>query len=204
MTWPGVAAIVLVAIAAASRTPDSGGWNGAAHFALVQSLADGTPNIDAHLNQSGDIAYVDGHFYAAKAPGLAMFSLPSYAVAKDLGAIPVGSPTSPPPGPPTQLTEDDVVRKPRGCRGVPCPLAPHPVGGRAKRRNGRNSGRADARSRNDVASIRNQLLRTRPRSHPWVLSLRRGGLRGPGRRRFGRSREPASLQVSRSSSSLRP
>ena len=98
MTWPGIAAIVLVAIAAASRTPDGGGWNGAAHFALVQSLADGTPSIDDHLNQSGDIAYVDGHFYAAKAPGLAMFSLPSYAVAKGLGAIPLGSPTSPPPG----------------------------------------------------------------------------------------------------------
>lgn len=97
MTWPGVAAIVLVAIAAASRAPDSG-WNGAAHFALVQSLADGTPRIDDHLNQSGDIAYVDGHFYAAKAPGLAMFSLPSYALAQDLGAIPLGTPTSPPPG----------------------------------------------------------------------------------------------------------
>jgi hypothetical protein len=97
MSWPGVAAIVLVAIAAGSRVPDSG-WNGAAHFALVQSLADGTPRIDDHLNQSGDIAYVDGHFYAAKAPGLAMFSLPSYAVAKRSGAIPSGSPTSPPQG----------------------------------------------------------------------------------------------------------
>jgi hypothetical protein len=96
-TWPGVAAMVLVAIAAASRVPDTG-WNGAAHFALVQSLADGTPRIDGRLNQSGDIAYVDGHFYAAKAPGLAMFSLPSYAVAERLGAIPLGSPTSPPPG----------------------------------------------------------------------------------------------------------
>lgn len=97
ITWPGVAAIVLVAIAAASRVPDDG-WNGAAHFALVQSLADGTPRIDDRLNQSGDIAYVEGHFYAAKAPGLAMFSLPSYAVADGLGAIPVGSRTSPPPG----------------------------------------------------------------------------------------------------------
>jgi hypothetical protein len=96
-TWPGVVAIVLVALAAASRVPDTG-WNGAAHFALVQSLADGTPRIDEHLNQSGDIAYVEGHFYAAKAPGLAMFSLPPYAVAEGLGAIPLGSPTSPPPG----------------------------------------------------------------------------------------------------------
>ncbi len=98
MTWPGVVAIVLVAIAAASRVPPESGWNGTAHFALVQSLADGTPSIDEHLNQSGDISYVDGHFYAAKAPGLAMFSLLPYAVANGLGAIPLGSPTSPPPG----------------------------------------------------------------------------------------------------------
>jgi hypothetical protein len=95
--WPGIAAIVLVAIAAASRVPESG-WNGEAHFALVQSLADGTPRIDGHLNQSGDIAYVDGHYYAAKAPGLAIFSLPAYVLADALGAIPVGDPTSPPPG----------------------------------------------------------------------------------------------------------
>jgi hypothetical protein len=97
-TWLGIAAIVLVAIAAASRVPDDTGWNGTAHFALVQSLADGTPRIDGHLNQSGDIAYVDGHFFAAKAPGLALFSLPAYVVADRLGAIPVGRPTSPPPG----------------------------------------------------------------------------------------------------------
>jgi hypothetical protein len=94
----GVVAVVLVALAAGSRLPPDDGWNGTAHFALVQSLADGTPSIDAHLNQSGDIAYVDGHFYAAKAPGLAMFGLPPYAVAKGLGAIPQGPPTSPPPG----------------------------------------------------------------------------------------------------------
>src|SRR5512134_818248 len=97
MTWPAIAAIALVAIAAASRTPDDG-WNGAAHFALAQSLADGTPRIDGHLNQSGDISYVDGHFYATKAPGLAMASLPAYALARGFGAIPSGSPTSPPPG----------------------------------------------------------------------------------------------------------
>lgn len=95
--WPGIAAIVLVAVAAVSRVPESG-WNAEAHFALVQSLADGRPTIDDHLNQSGDIAFVDGHFYAAKSPGLAMFSLPSYFVTKGLGAIPSGNSTSPPPG----------------------------------------------------------------------------------------------------------
>jgi hypothetical protein len=95
--WTGIVAIALVAIAAAMRVPESG-WNGEAHFALVQSLADGTPRIDDHLNQSGDIAYFDGHYYAAKAPGLAMFSLPTYVLASALGAIPLGEPTSPPAG----------------------------------------------------------------------------------------------------------
>src|SRR4029450_191585 len=92
--WPGIAAIVLVAFAVALRLPESG-WNGEAHFALVQSLADGTPRIDHHLNQSGDIAYFHGHYYAAKAPGLAMFGLPAYALAEADGAIPVGGAASP-------------------------------------------------------------------------------------------------------------
>jgi hypothetical protein len=95
--WPGIVAIVLVAVAVATRVPESG-WNGEAHFALVQSLTDGTPRIDGHLNQSGDIAYVDGHYYAAKAPGLAMFSVPAYVLADAFGAIPLGPPTSPPAG----------------------------------------------------------------------------------------------------------
>ena len=95
--WSGIAAIVLIAIAAGLRVPESG-WNGEAHFALVQSLADGAPRIDDHLNQSGDIAYFHGHYFAAKAPGLAMFSLPAYGLAEALGAIPVGEPTSPPAG----------------------------------------------------------------------------------------------------------
>ena len=65
-------AIALVAVAAATQIPYPG-WNAGAHYALVRSLVDGTPRIDKHLNQSGDIAWVDGHFYAAKSPGLAFF-----------------------------------------------------------------------------------------------------------------------------------
>jgi hypothetical protein len=72
-----IAALALVVVAAATPLPQAG-WNAAAHFSLVESLADGTPRIDEHLNQSGDIAWVDGHFYAAKSPGLAAFSLPLY------------------------------------------------------------------------------------------------------------------------------
>jgi hypothetical protein len=78
-------AIGLVAAAAATQIPYPG-WNAGAHYALVQSLVDGTPRIDKHLNQSGDIAWFDGHFYAAKSPGLAFFSIPAYLAFDAAGA----------------------------------------------------------------------------------------------------------------------
>lgn len=83
-----LAAILLVAGAAATQLPLAG-WNAGAHLALVQSLVDGTPRIDHHLNQSGDIAWVDGHYYAAKSPGLAFFSVPVYLAFDAAGALPL-------------------------------------------------------------------------------------------------------------------
>jgi hypothetical protein len=80
-------ALALVALAAASVLPEAG-WNATAHYALVESLADGTPRIDGNVNQGGDIAWVDGHFYAAKAPGLALASVPLYAVFAGAGLVP--------------------------------------------------------------------------------------------------------------------
>jgi hypothetical protein len=70
-----VVAIVVLGFACAFVVSDSGP-NQAAHFALVRSLAAGTPEIDPR--ETIDAAYVDGAFYAAKAPGLAMFTLPWY------------------------------------------------------------------------------------------------------------------------------
>ena len=93
-----VAALALVAVAAATVLPEAG-WNATAHYALVESLADGTPRIDGHLNQGGDVAWVDGHFYAAKSPGLAFASLPLYATFDALGAVPAKEvATEGPPG----------------------------------------------------------------------------------------------------------
>ena len=79
--------MALVGVAAATVLPEAG-WNASAHYALVQSLADGTPRIDSHLNQGGDVAWVNGHFYAAKMPGLAFASLPLYATLDAVGAVP--------------------------------------------------------------------------------------------------------------------
>ena len=93
-------ALALLTAAVGTQMPLAG-WNAGAHYALVQSLADGTPRIDKHLNQSGDIAWVDGHYYAAKSPGLAFFSLPVY-VALDtahlLAPIDAGGGGQGPPG----------------------------------------------------------------------------------------------------------
>jgi hypothetical protein len=91
-------ALALVALAAATVLPEAG-WNATAHYALVESLADGTPRIDGNVNQGGDIAWVDGHFYAAKAPGLALASVPFYGAFSAAGLVPEQEPTDAgPPG----------------------------------------------------------------------------------------------------------
>jgi hypothetical protein len=77
-----VVAIAALGLACAFVVSDSGP-NQAAHFALVRSLAAGTPEIDPR--ETIDAAYVDGRFYAAKAPGLALFTLPWYGALRAAG-----------------------------------------------------------------------------------------------------------------------
>jgi hypothetical protein len=76
-----VALAVLAAACAVLVQPS--GPNQAAHYALVRSLADGTAEIDP--GETIDASYVDGRFFAAKAPGLAMFTLPWYAALRAVG-----------------------------------------------------------------------------------------------------------------------
>ena len=76
-----VALAVLVGAAALVIQPS--GPNQAAHFALVRALADGTAEIDP--GETIDASYDDGRFYAAKAPGLALFTLPWYGVLRAAG-----------------------------------------------------------------------------------------------------------------------
>ena len=91
-------ALALVALTPATQLPQAG-WNAGAHYALVESLADGTPRIDRHLNQSGDVAYVDGHYFAAKSPGLAFYALPWFLTVDALDLVPAKYETSEgPPG----------------------------------------------------------------------------------------------------------
>lgn len=79
----GSTAVLVAAIALmfAYAWPEQGaGWNASAHFALVRSLADGTAKIDQYREETGDVGWYRGHYYTAKAPGLALYSLPPWLI----------------------------------------------------------------------------------------------------------------------------
>ncbi|MGH3017135.1 MAG: hypothetical protein ACRDLU_02030 [Gaiellaceae bacterium] len=63
------------------------GWNQKAHLALVKALADGTPVIDRYRAGTGDLAFSDGHYYSAKAPGIALLAVGPYYVLDRRGAL---------------------------------------------------------------------------------------------------------------------
>jgi hypothetical protein len=72
------------------------GDNQKAHYALVRALADGVPYIDSSARDP-DLATIDatrfeGHAYAAKAPGLALFSLPVFVALDAAGVDTDGEP----------------------------------------------------------------------------------------------------------------
>lgn len=63
------------------------GWNASAHLALVRSLGDGRATIDEYRSETGDVAWFEGHYYAAKAPGLALYSLPPWLLLEQIPQI---------------------------------------------------------------------------------------------------------------------
>lgn len=82
-------ALPLLLVAAACATLlQPVGCNQTAHYALVQALESGTPRIDAWHTETCDLARSGGHWYAAKAPGLAAVTLPWYALLRAAGAVP--------------------------------------------------------------------------------------------------------------------
>ena len=72
------------------------GDNQKAHYALLRALADGKPHIDEYVRDERlatvDATRFEGHVYAAKAPGLAFFSLPFSALLRGVGVDPDGNP----------------------------------------------------------------------------------------------------------------
>ena len=72
-----LAAILLVGLASATMI-QSFSWNQTSHYDLTRTLYDGKTTIDQYQANTGDKAYYKGHWYSARAPGLALFSLPFY------------------------------------------------------------------------------------------------------------------------------
>ncbi len=93
---PRAAALVAIASLALATAVlvQSSGPNQAAHFALVRALASGTAEIDP--GETIDASFLDGRYYAAKAPGLALFTVPWYGALRAVGlqrgqlAVPAG------------------------------------------------------------------------------------------------------------------
>ncbi len=73
----GLAAILLVGLAYATMI-QSFSWNQTSHYDLIRSLNQDRTTIDQYQENTGDKAYYKGHWYSARAPGLALFSLPFY------------------------------------------------------------------------------------------------------------------------------
>jgi hypothetical protein len=73
----GLAAILLVGLASAVMLQN---WsdNQSSHYDLVRALDAGRTTIDYGPYPTKDKAFYHGHWYSARAPGLAMYSLPFY------------------------------------------------------------------------------------------------------------------------------
>jgi hypothetical protein len=72
-----LAAIVLVGVAYATMI-QSFSWNQTSHYDLIRALNQDQTTIDQYQENTGDKAYYKGHWYSARAPGLALFALPFY------------------------------------------------------------------------------------------------------------------------------
>jgi hypothetical protein len=78
-------AVLLVGLAFASVIQN---WsdNQSSHYDLIRALDAGRTTIDAGPYRTKDKAYYKGHFYSARAPGLAIYSLPFYELINALDA----------------------------------------------------------------------------------------------------------------------
>jgi hypothetical protein len=81
----GLVAILLVGLSYATMI-QSFSWNQTSHFDLLRALSQDSTTIDPYQANTGDKAFYRGHWYSARAPGLALFVLPWYTVLNAVGA----------------------------------------------------------------------------------------------------------------------
>ncbi len=79
MTRPrlALAAVLLVGLSCAVMI-QSFSWNQTSHYDLTRALNDDRTTIDPYQANTGDKVFYKGHYYSARAPGLALFLLPFY------------------------------------------------------------------------------------------------------------------------------
>ncbi len=80
-----LAAILLVGLSYATLI-QSFSWNQTSHYDLIRSLNVERTTIDQYQANTGDKAYYKGHYYSARAPGLALMALPFYDALNLVGA----------------------------------------------------------------------------------------------------------------------
>jgi hypothetical protein len=78
-------AVLLVGVAYATMI-QSFSWNQTSHYDLIRSLDKDGTTIDGYQKNTGDKVFYKGHYYSARAPGLALFALPFYDTLNVLGA----------------------------------------------------------------------------------------------------------------------
>jgi hypothetical protein len=74
---PGVGAIIVLGVAW-GLLMHSMGWAQLGHYAQARAFADGRAEIDRWHWETNDKAWIDGHFYSVKSPGVAGLSVPFY------------------------------------------------------------------------------------------------------------------------------
>jgi hypothetical protein len=72
-----LAAVLLVGLASAVMI-QSFSWNQTSHYDLTRALNNDQTTIDPYQANTGDKVLYKGHYYSARAPGLALFLLPFY------------------------------------------------------------------------------------------------------------------------------
>jgi hypothetical protein len=81
---PGVAAVVTLGVAW-GLVMHQMGWAQMGHFDQVQAFSKGRTQIDQWHWNTNDKAWVDGHFYSVKSPGVAALTTPLYKAIEGLG-----------------------------------------------------------------------------------------------------------------------
>jgi hypothetical protein len=76
-------AVLLVGLSYATLIEDFS-WNQTSHYDLLRALYHERTTIDPYESNTGDKVFYKGHWYSARAPGLALFVMPWYTV---LGAV---------------------------------------------------------------------------------------------------------------------